>query len=91
MLTSEYERKYDTEVPDAIEDMETVGTRPDPEFDSSPDVSVDGSIQRDHDEKQESDKNEDHTRLSRRQILLLITVIILGIGGLFLRSGVISL
>jgi hypothetical protein len=91
MLTSEYERKYETELPDAMDDMGTVGTRPDPEFDSSPDVSVDGSIQRDHDEGRDSDNNEIHTRLSRRQILLLITVIILGIGGLLLQSGVISL
>lgn len=83
------------EVPDAIEDPETMGTRSNPDFDSSPDVSVDGSIQRDHDEnngrREEHGKSGGRTPFSTRQMLLVATLILIGVGGVLLQSGVVSL
>lgn len=47
MHAREYERKYDEEPPEPVDDAITMGTTPDPNFESSPDVAVDGSINRD--------------------------------------------
>lgn len=44
MNASEYERKYDEEAPEPVDDAITMGTIPEPNFDSSSDVAVDGSI-----------------------------------------------
>ena len=54
------------EVPDAIEDAGTMGTRPDPDYDSSPGVSVDGSVQRDHDKNSGRQGGHDKRNTSSR-------------------------
>lgn len=46
MEASEYERKFDEEPPEPIDGAITMGTTPEPDFDSSPDVAVDGSVNR---------------------------------------------
>jgi hypothetical protein len=46
MRAGEYERKYDEEPPEPVDDTITMGTTPDPDFESSPDVTVDGSVDR---------------------------------------------
>lgn len=57
MHPEEYERKYDKELPKAMDDVTTVGTTPDVAFESSPDVAVDGSIER-GDDRADEDEND---------------------------------
>jgi hypothetical protein len=44
MRADQYERKYDEKPPEPVDNAITMGTTPKPDFESSPDVAVDGSI-----------------------------------------------
>ena len=56
MQADQYERKYDEEPPEPVNDAITMGTAPEPDFESSPDVAVDGSI--DTAEEKEPDSSQ---------------------------------
>lgn len=64
MRANEYQRKYDEQPPEPVDNTITLGTTPDASFDSSPDVAVDGSI--DTGKGTEPDTNQQNTGLLSR-------------------------
>jgi len=58
MHADEYERKYDEEPPAPVDDAITMGTTPEPDFDSSPDVAVDGSVDRDNGSREDDTEHQ---------------------------------
>lgn len=65
MHANEYERKYDEEPPEPVNDAITMGTTPDPDFESAPDVAVDGSISRDEPGENHDDQSQSEGVLTR--------------------------
>jgi len=59
MQPSEYERQYDEDAPEPVDNAITMGTTPDPNFESSPDVAIDGSINTDDSNEKEQNSQQD--------------------------------
>lgn len=58
MQPSEYERQYAEEPPEPVDDAITMGTTPEPDFESSPDVATDGSIDTDNSNQREQSSQQ---------------------------------
>lgn len=68
-----------------VEVDHTVGTTPDPDFDSSPDVAVDGSIARESDSVEVTTPDREEISINRTAVLVAVIVL------LVVLIGVISL
>ena len=66
MQPTEYERQYGEEPPEAVDDAITMGTTPEPDFESSPDVAVDGSIDTGNDQEANSNQQQGDSSLLGR-------------------------
>lgn len=66
MQPDDYERRYDEEAPEPVDDAITMGTTPEPDFESSPDVAVDGSIDTHDAREADSSQNQDKGGLLTR-------------------------
>lgn len=59
-----------------VEVEHTVGTTPDPEYDSSPDVAVDGSIARDSESVDVENSDREEKSISRTAVLIVLLCLV---------------
>jgi len=75
--------KSETTTPySVIEVEETVGTTPEPDFDSSPDVAVDGSIARENETVEVTSKEREEISTNRTAVLIAALVLLFVIIGI---------
>lgn len=77
--------KHENQPYSVVEVEETVGTTPEPDFDSSPDVAVDGSIASQDESVEDSSLDRDSISINRGVILIAAIVLLL------IMIGIISL
>jgi len=74
--------KSETTPYSVIEVEQTVGTTPEPDFDSSPDVAVDGSIARENEAVEVTTKEREDISINRTAVLVVALVLLFVIIGI---------